>query len=325
MKTTCSTVSQLNACGKRPRIGLALGSGGARGWAHVGAILELLKHGIIPEIAAGTSAGSVVAAAYASGRLFDLVSFANEVNGKRSKFAAVFSDLSLDSVSFLSGDAVNRILYGFIPDIKIESMAVKYAAVAADLVSGESIVMKRGDILKAVRASVSIPGLFSPVKRGERLLVDGGIVDPLPVAAARAMGADVVIAVSIGNYSSSWTPSGTNMLGPAALAAGGSWLLSKNTLLSGLAAAGGASLAKTAGIIEILARSWEVASTAILRQSINASRPDILIEPKGISMIDTLDFHKSALGIKLGADAAARVLQSDKIALELKQALAVNK
>lgn len=177
-----------------PRIGLALGGGAARGFAHVGVIQVLEEAGFRPELVAGTSDGSLVAAIYASGR-----------SGKQLQHVAETMDeatiadwtLPLFSRGMLRGDALARYVNTQVSGRLIEAMPLPLGIVATDLATGSSMLFQRGDTGTAVRASSAVPAVFQPVKIAGRDYVDGGLVSPVPVRAARQMGAELVIAVDI--------------------------------------------------------------------------------------------------------------------------------
>ena len=177
-----------------PRIGLALGGGAARGFAHVGVIQVLEEAGIRPSLVTGTSAGSLVAALYASGK-----SGAQLQQVAESMEEAAIADwtLPLFGRGMFRGDALARYVNTQVNGRLIEDMVLPVGIVATDLHSGKDIVFQRGDTGTAVRASSAVPAVFQPVKIGGREYVDGGLVSPIPVRAARAMGAEVVIAVDI--------------------------------------------------------------------------------------------------------------------------------
>ena len=176
-----------------PRIALALGGGAARGFAHVGVIKMLESQGIRPEIIAGTSAGSVVGALYAAGfGGFELQRLALDLDEK------AVSDWTLPNRGFLRGEALQQFINQAVQNRTIERLDRTLGVVATDLRTGETVVFRAGNTGMAVRASSSVPGVFQPVVIGEREFVDGGVTSPIPVRAARDMGADIVIAVDIG-------------------------------------------------------------------------------------------------------------------------------
>jgi NTE family protein len=177
-----------------PRLGLALGGGAARGFAHVGVIQVLEEAGLRPDLVAGTSAGSLVAALYASGR-----------NGRQlqriaeTMDEATFTDwtLPLFNRGMLRGEALARYVYQQVGGRRIEDLPMPLGILATDLQTGKGILFQRGDIATAVRASSAVPGLLHPVRILDREYVDGGLVAPVPVRQARQMGAELVIAVDI--------------------------------------------------------------------------------------------------------------------------------
>ena len=203
--TACTTVKppevvtpaetpQVPAPKKVPKLGLALGGGAARGFAHIGVIQVLEENGIKPDMVVGTSAGSVVAAFYASGK-----------TGAQLQWLADSMDesqLTDWSVPFLSrgmlrGDALGRYVNTQLNGLRIEDVKMPLGIVATDLQTGDGILFQRGDISLAVRASSAVPSVFEPVRIGNKDYVDGGLVSPVPVRYARQMGAEIVIAVDI--------------------------------------------------------------------------------------------------------------------------------
>lgn len=177
-----------------PRIGLALGGGAARGFAHVGVIQVLEEAGIRPTLVAGTSAGSLVAAIYASGKSGAQL---QQVAETMEEAAIADWTLPLFSRGMLRGDALARYVNTQVKSRLIEDMPLPLGIVATDLNSGQSMLFQRGDTGTAVRASSAVPAVFQPVKVSGREYVDGGLVSPVPVRAARQMGAELVIAVDI--------------------------------------------------------------------------------------------------------------------------------
>ncbi len=178
------------------KVALVLGGGAARGFAHIGVIKALESQGIVPDLVVGTSAGSLVGALYAAGNNgFALHKMALEMD------EATISDWSVPffakSSGVLKGDGLQNYVNKAVRNVAIEKMKIPFAAVATDLNSGQPILFQRGNAGLAVRASSAVPGIFQPVKIGERLYVDGGLVAPVPVHFAKELGADFIIAVNI--------------------------------------------------------------------------------------------------------------------------------
>jgi NTE family protein len=175
-----------------PRIGLALGGGAARGFAHIGVLQVLEEAGVVPSVVVGTSAGSLVAALYASGKNgAELAALALAMD------ESALTDWSYPGRGLIRGEALARYVREHTGGRAIEQMKLPLGIVATDLASGEPILFARGDTGTAVRASSAVPAVFQPVKIGEREYVDGGLVSPVPVRFARQMGAEFVIAVDI--------------------------------------------------------------------------------------------------------------------------------
>ncbi len=181
---------------RKVRIGLALGGGAARGFAHIGVIKVLEQNGITPDLVVGTSAGSVVGALYAAGNNgFTLQKMAMEMDeaGITDWNVALLSKSS----GLLKGEALQSYINKSVGQLPIEKMKIPFGCVATDLQTGAPILFRRGNTGVAVRASSSVPSIFQPVQIGDRSYVDGGLVSPVPVSFAREMGADLVIGVNI--------------------------------------------------------------------------------------------------------------------------------
>lgn len=176
------------------KIGLALGSGSARGWSHIGVIRALAEQGIEPDIITGCSIGALVGAAYAKGELDKLESWVRQL---RWKEIVDLMDISYLGGGFLKGDKLMEFLMKKTKDIDIEDLDIPFGTVTTDLNSGREIWLQSGSLMDAVRASIALPGLFTPVEREGRWHVDGGLVNPVPVSLCRAMGAEIVIAVNL--------------------------------------------------------------------------------------------------------------------------------
>jgi len=181
---------------KKTRIGLALGTGAARGLAHIGVLEVLEKEGIPIDMIAGTSAGAFVGALYAQGKDISLIR--NLAIDLRWKRLASLVDLTLPKTGFIGGKRIKDELESiFGGDLKFSDLGIPLACVATDIMTGEEIVLDHGSVLEGVRASISIPGIFTVVKLEGRYLVDGGLVNPVPVSILKRMGADFIIAVNV--------------------------------------------------------------------------------------------------------------------------------
>lgn len=176
-------------------IGIALGGGGARGLAHIGVLKALEDNDIYPDFIAGTSIGSLVGALYASGlsaRDIEQISFQYDW-----RKVAGLADMVIPVSGLIQGRKVVNLLESYIGNIDFSDLRIRYACVAADIMNGEQVVIDQGRVIDAVRASISIPGIFTPVKHMERVLVDGGIVSEVPVSVCRKMGAQFVVGVNV--------------------------------------------------------------------------------------------------------------------------------
>ncbi|OGM93084.1 hypothetical protein A2333_01005 [Candidatus Wolfebacteria bacterium RIFOXYB2_FULL_49_7] len=184
-----------NSKNKRPKIGLALGSGGAHGLAHIGVIKALLDNNIPIDYIAGASSGALIGGLYAVHKDIDAV-----------ERIALTSDLNLltrfmfdvsTRGGLLSGSTVEQFIRDALDDVAFDALHIPFAAVATDIHTGEAVVLRSGDVSSAIRASISVPVIFEPVVHEGRLLVDGGLVMPVPVSLVRDMGADIVIGVNL--------------------------------------------------------------------------------------------------------------------------------
>ncbi len=180
--------------GQRAPLGLALGGGVARGWAHIGAMRALIEAGIRPDIIAGTSIGAIVGAAYLSGKLDVLEKWARSLTQRKMMG---YMDVRWGGSGLMRGERLARVLNHYMGDVRIEDLDRKFAAVTCDLRTGYEVWLQRGPIVPAIRASYALPGAFEPVKVDGRFMIDGALVNPVPVSACRALGAHMVIAVSL--------------------------------------------------------------------------------------------------------------------------------
>lgn len=282
---------------ERPTIGLALGSGSARGWAHIGVIHALEEAGIRPDIVCGTSIGALVAGAYADGDLDRLEKWVldlgwNDVVG--------FLDLSLNG-GLIRGER----LIGFLREkffaLEIGSLPLPFGAVATDLASGREVWLREGMLSDAVHASLALPGLFAPVRRDGRWLVDGGLVNPVPVSLARAMGAEIVIAVDLNS-----DLIGRHLRKPAAPAPAKPPEERADSLIGRLQA-GIAALAAGAppdqsvvpSMTEVLATAVNIMQVRITRSRLVGEPADVMIAPR-LAQLGLMEFHRAKTAIEAG-------------------------
>ena len=259
------------ASGKR-RIGLALGSGSARGWAHIGVIRALGAAGIRPHLVVGTSIGALVGAAYALEKLDSLEAW---VRGFRLRDVVGFFDVGFGS-GLIKGERLIKALREGVADRAMEELTIPFAAVATALQTGDEVWLRNGSTLDAVRASIALPGLFPPVRREGTLLVDGGLVNPVPVSLARAMGADIVIAVDLSS----------DMVGRRLRAD-----------QDGEA---------KPSPVDIFISSMQVMQVRIARSRMAGEPPNLVVAPR-VSQVGLLDFHRAAEAIDEGRHAVERV------------------
>lgn len=179
---------------KRPPIGLALGGGVARGWAHIGAIRALVEAGIRPDIIAGTSIGALVGAAYIVGELDTIETWATSLNRRRM---ISYMDIRWGGSGLMRGERLAKVLRHYLGKYNIEDLDRKFAAVTCDLRTGYEVWLQNGPLVPALRASYALPGAFEPVVIDGRHMIDGALVNPVPVSTCRALGAHIVIAVSL--------------------------------------------------------------------------------------------------------------------------------
>jgi NTE family protein len=289
--------------GRRPRIGLALGSGSARGWAHVGVIRALEEAGIRPDLVCGTSIGALVGAAYASG---ELDRFEQWLLGLGIRDVVAFMDVSL-SGGLLKGDRLMEFLSRNFVDHSLEDLDVPFAAVATALHTGAEVWLRQGSTLEAVRASIALPALFTPVLSDGVMLVDGGLVNPVPVSLARAMGADVVIAVDLNSdiLGKHLRPS------PLVEMPAGSPVDWIRRLQGNLAALMPSFLTddRQPSILDVLASGINIMQVRITRSRMAGDPPEVVVAPQ-LAHLGLLDFHRAHEAIEKGRQAVSAVLHN---------------
>jgi NTE family protein len=283
---------------RKPRIGLALGSGSARGWAHIGAIRALEERGVKADLVCGTSIGALVGAAYASGELDRLEKW---VTGLAWTTVVRLMDLTWRG-GLIRGQRLFTLFRTIFQDRDIEGLPVPYGAVATELYSGRELWLRQGNLLDAVRASCAMPGLFTPMIRENVVVVDGGLVNPVPVSMCRALGAEVVIAIDL-----SWGKLGPYRDRGRALAPREvpGWLarlrpgwVEKKSRIDQRAA--------IPSIFEVFSTSLDVVEMRVARSRLSGDPADVLITPL-LPDFATMDYHRAAEAIDEGRAAVERM------------------
>jgi len=286
----------------RLKIGLALGSGSARGWAHVGVIRALEQTGIRPDVVCGTSIGALVGAAYASGE-FDR--FERWLLGLRMADVLSYMDVHL-SGGIIKGERLMDFFRLNFNDRPVEELNIPFGAVATALHTGTEVWLREGSTIDAVRASIALPALFTPVVREGRILVDGGLVNPVPVSLARAMGADVVIAVDLS----------ADILGrhlhekrELEVPAGeiSEWLRKLQGNLSVLLPTLSGEEPRLPSMLDVVASSINIMQVRISRSRMAGDPPDIVVTPH-LAHFGLLEFHNAKEAIEEGRHAVEAVL-----------------
>ena len=178
----------------RPKIGVALSSGVARGWAHIGVLRALERYGFEPDIVAGTSVGALIGGAYVAGRIDTLEAWARALT--KVKMVS-YMDFRVRGGGMIGGRHLVDAMQEHLGNTRIEDLAIPFAAIATDLVTGHEVWLRKGNLVEAMRTSFSLPGAFEPVRKTNRWLVDGALVNPVPVSVCMAMGAQMIIAVNV--------------------------------------------------------------------------------------------------------------------------------
>lgn len=293
-----------------PRIGLALGGGAARGWAHVGILRTLEKAGIRPDVIAGTSMGALAGGAWAANRLDQLEEFARSIT-KRRMFG--FLDWRIGGNGLISGGRLAKLLELNFGENKIEDLPIRYAAIATELSSGHEIWLTRGNLIQAMRASYALPGIFTPIKIGGRWLADGALVNPIPVSAARALGARVVIAVNLhadvfgkgtviqdsGTTIESDEPPLPEPATKPRRLFGNVFGLPRRRIQT---PADG-----PRGISAVMMDAFNITQDRISRSRLAGDPPDVMISPR-LNNVGLFEFYRAEEAIKAGEEAAERAL-----------------
>lgn len=283
---------------RQVKIGLALGSGAAKGWAHIGVINALAKLGLKPDIVAGCSVGALVGAAYACDKLAPLEGW---VRSFSYWDVLRLMDVSWRRGGLLRGERVFNNIRQIIPHETIESLPRRFGGVATNLSTGRELWFTEGDLHTAVRASCSVPGLLSPVRHNGYWLVDGAVVNPVPVSLTRALGADIVIAVDLQHDAHLMQQ---DLLSHAPASEHGPTVSGWRSRLKGLMARR-VSLPPTA--MEIMSTSIQVLENRLKRNRMAGDPPDVMLQPF-CPQISTLDFHRAEEAIAAGTLAVEKKL-----------------
>jgi len=292
---------------------LALGSGSARGWAHIGVIRALSEAGIRIDYVAGTSIGALVGAVYASGEIDALEEVVLQLDWKE---IAYLFDVVFPKSGLIDGKKVSVFIQNHVKEINIEDLPLPFCAVSTDLTTGDEVAISKGNIIEAVRASISVPGIFTPFKKNGKILVDGGLVNAVPVSVVRNMGADFVIAVDLNH-----NIIGSNVSGKTSGRDSGKRLAEKkklkkskkrNKLVEALNKKIGAidftALAHVRqwmkkeplpSIFEVLTSSADIMETQITAIRLKADPPDILIQPN-LGHLKFLEYNRAKEAIAEG-------------------------
>ncbi len=300
------------------KIGLALGGGAARGWAHIGVLRALHDAGIVPDIVAGTSIGAVVGGCFAAQRLDAIEDFARELT-RRKVFG--YLDFNFTGSGLITGQRLCSRLEVALGDTMIEQLDSAFTAVATEIGTGHEVWLSRGHLVSAMRASYALPGIFKPVNINNRWLFDGALVNPVPVSVCRALGARYVIAV---NLNSDMCGRGTVLshidaaddLSAAEAAPAKNGLDVRNLLKRQIFGRG----ENVPGISTVMIDAFNIVQDRIARSRLAGDPPDALINPK-LSGIGLFDFHRADELIDRGHLAARREVEDIARELETRRVL----
>jgi len=308
---SAATSTRGSTKGFRPTIGLALGGGAARGWAHIGVLHALTDAGYAPDIVTGTSIGAVVGGCYLAGKLDTLEVFARSLT-KRRMFALL--DFKIGASGLIAGGRLADLLARNLAEARIEELDKKFICVATELGTGHEIWLRSGSLVEALRASYALPGIFTPVQIGGRWLVDGALVNPVPVSVCRALGARVVIAV---NLHTDAFGRGSTVVHPLPAFPSdelpayntedsdvrGGWFGMRD-LIAGQFLGRGDGLP---GISGVMMEAFNIIQDRIARSRLAGDPPDIVIGPR-VGNIGLFDFHRAEEAIAIGYETGRRMV-----------------
>lgn len=291
-----------------PRIGLALGGGIARGWAHIGVLRRLDEIGLVPDLICGTSMGALVGSFYLAGKLDALDALVRTLT--RYRMVRLLDFAMLDN-GMIGGKRLFREMEKLVGELHIEDLPKPFAAIAAELATGHEVWLTRGHMLDAVRASISLPGVFKPVKRDGRWMIDGALVNPVPVSVCRAMGARMVIAVNLSGDTMGGVPhidrrhrnganGGAFYDGPERRHGEGADLgPAVRRLLD--------TEQEEPNFFSTMSSSFTILLDRITRSRLAGDPPDVAVSPR-VGHIGLFDFHRAEEAIREGARAVDRIV-----------------
>src|SRR3984893_17439502 len=314
---------------RRPVIGLALGGGAARGFAHIGIVRTLIAHGIVPDVVVGTSIGAVVGGAYAAGHLDRLEEWARTLQPRN---ILGYLDIRLNGSGLIGGTKLAAELEAGMGTNLIEDLPIKFATVATEIRTGHEIWLTHGPMVDALRASYALPGIFQPVFIGDRWLVDGALVNPVPVSAARAFGAEIVIAANLSSdvFAHSTTIYSYGQKSAIAPAPAALYPAPPKRALAQFCSAEKAvkrqffGSAGRPGISTVMVDAFNIMQDRITRARLAGDPPDLLISPR-VGQIGWVDFHRAGDLIAHGARAAERAIDSIQEAIHILAPAAANR
>jgi NTE family protein len=305
-----ANTAPIKPAASRPTIGLALGGGAARGFAHIGVMRTLEAHGIVPDVIVGTSIGAVVGGCYAARQLDTLETWARSLT-VRGVIGNL--DINLTGSGLIRGNHLAHRLEAALPDIRIDDLPLRFAAIATEFNTGHEIWLTRGRLSDALRASYALPGIFPPVMIGQRWLVDGALVNPVPVSAARALGARLVIAVNLNSdlfgrgtiISSHGSDEADDEAASSAKNNGG--LLS---MFSGERMLRRQFLGRRGqpSIPTVMIEAFNVMQDRITRARLAGDPADVMVSPR-LGGVGWFDFHHAEEAIAIGAEATEKAIE----------------
>ena len=294
---------------RRPVIGIALGGGAARGWAHIGVVRALEDAGIYPDVVAGTSIGAVVGGCSVANHLNELERFALSLTRRR---LLTLLDFNLRGSSLITGSRLTALLDRYLGHMRLEDLPRRFVSVATELGTGHEIWFQRGELVRALRASYALPGIFKPVRVDGRWLVDGALVNPVPVSVCRAHGARVVIAVTAsGDMFGRGTvvhdgiaQNGSNGVEEEDDATAGFHAEAKGLLKRQLSG----ELEGPPGISSVMMEAFNIIQDRISRSRLAGDPPDVTISPR-VGEIGLFDFHRAEEAISAGYEATQKSIE----------------